>query len=64
MKTFINNLKMIAAICLGMAFAYLLSYVLLGHFVWNLPALLIGAMIGTMCRYLHIMMTDFPARGW
>lgn len=63
MKTFINNLKMIVAICLGMAFAYLLSYVLLGHFVWHLPALLIGAMIGVTCRYLYIMMTDFSALG-
>ena len=54
-----STLKMVVAILLGMAFAYSMTYVLLGHFVMDPVTLLIGAMIGATGRLLYIMVTDF-----
>lgn len=64
MKTGIPNSKMMVALLIGMAFAYSMTYVLLGHFALDPATLSIGAMIGMMCRFLHIMVTDFTSHDW
>ena len=43
----------------GMLFACMLSYLILGYFVINIPGLFIGAMIGACCWMLEDMLTGY-----
>ena len=62
MESINNKLKTATSMLLGAAFAYLMSYVIVGHFIMDPISLCIGAVLGLACRLHYCMVMDFTSR--